>query len=106
MPLLATLIKALFGNVLALVLLLKSSERAAKIAGAVVLAGTYLAAVTVFTSFISPLLGSLFASGIGGTVIGLAFPPMAGTVIAGLSAIWGVLLMQRYYRWVYKIGVG
>lgn len=105
MPLLALLWKGLMGNAFALILALKSTERGIKITAALILAAAYIICVTLFTNYVSPLIGQLFNT-THGYVIGLAFPPIAGTVIAGFVGLWVSIVAQRYYRWVMKIGVG
>lgn len=95
MPLLAALIKALFGSAISIFVALATLRESIRLSGVLLLAGLYLTSVVAYSSFISPLLSSLFSTSYG-QVIGLAFPPISGTVIAGLSALWASLLVKRY----------
>jgi len=95
MPLLGALIQSLFGSLYGIILALQASRYAVALAAVTLLAGMYLAAVGVFTAFVQPLIGSAFSTSFG-QVIGLAFPPVAGTVVAGISALWVALVGFRY----------
>lgn len=95
MPLLAALIKGLFGSAISLMLALVAARESIRLSGVLILAGVYLVAVVAYSSFISPLIGSLFSTSYG-QVLGLAFPPISGTIIVGLSALWVTLLAKRY----------
>ena len=104
MPALALLLKVALGNMYALYLALTSSIMAVRIAAAVLMATAYVACVAGFTFFIAPLLGALFSTSYG-QVMGLAFPPISGTVLAGLVSIWGCLVVKAYYFKVVKMGL-
>lgn len=60
---------------------------ATRIAVVLVLAGLYVSLLVAYNSVVRPLISQLFATPYG-QVIGLAFPPIAGTVVAALSALW------------------
>lgn len=96
MPLLATLIKSLFGNMYAMMLLLQSTRDGIRLMAIGILAAAYIACASFFTLFIAPLLLKLFTSSYG-QVLGLAFPPISGTVIAGIIGLWGCIVTKRYY---------
>jgi len=95
MPLLAALVKALFGSAISLLLALAAARETIRLSGVLVLAGLYLSAVAVWSAFVSPLLSSLFSTSYG-QVLGLAFPPISGTVITGLALLWSTLLAKRF----------
>lgn len=95
MPLFAALVQALFGSAVRVMLALAAARETVRLSGVLVLAALYLAAVVAYSAFIQPLLGSLFSTSYG-QVLGLAFPPISGTVITGLSALWVTLLAKRY----------
>lgn len=95
MPFLGQLLAGLLGNFYALVLALVGARYALALSAVVGLATLYVAAVAAFSAFISPLLGSLFSTQYG-QFLGLAFPPVAGTVVAGLSGLWLGLMGYRY----------
>jgi hypothetical protein len=58
-------------------------------------AAVYISLVALFNTTISPLISSLFSTGYG-TVIGLAFPPIAGTVVTSLALLWAVKIGYSY----------
>jgi hypothetical protein len=105
MPLLAALIKAGLGWVGGLLLAVVQAQIAARLAAVAVLAGMYVAALTVFSVFIAPLLGALFSTTYG-QVLGLAFPPVAGTVCAGIVALWVALVTKNYAQRFVRVAVG
>lgn len=96
MPLLGALIQSLFGNISALILALAASRYALALSAVLGLAGLYIAAVGAFSAFVQPLIGALFSTSFG-QVIGLAFPPIAGSIIAGYYALWLGLVAFRYW---------
>lgn len=98
MPFLGALLQGLFGNIYALVLAIVGARYAVALSAVIGLATLYVAAVAAFTAFVNPLLAELFNTQYG-QFMGLAFPPVAGTVVAGLSALWVGLVGYRYlYR--------
>jgi hypothetical protein len=96
MPILAALIKGSFAFLVSFGTLFLTTKYAIRLAAVLALAAAYVVAVAIFTAFIAPLFAQLFSSGIAGTVLGLAFPPIAGTVVAGLSALWVAMITYRY----------
>lgn len=97
MPLFAVLFKAVLGNLAAAVALFITTKYAIRMAAVLALAAIYITAVTLFSTTIAPLLGALFSTGYG-QFIGLAFPPIAGSVVAGLGALWVSLVGFSYYQ--------
>lgn len=63
----------------------------------IALATMYVGGLTTFNALVQPFLTALFATGFG-MVIGLAFPPIAGTVMSGLIALWLGTLTYRYFH--------
>lgn len=105
MPIFAALFKAALASVYGLVLALKSQELAMRLAAALAVAAGYVAAVVLFSTGIKPLIGALFATSYG-QVLGLAFPPIAGTVLAALAALWLALVVKNYYHKVIRVAIG
>lgn len=95
MPLLATLLQALIGNATALWLAVRSAEQAVRLTAVGLLAAAYVACVAFWTTIVDPLIGALFST-VYGQLLGLAFPPLSGTVIAGLVGLWGCIVAKRY----------
>lgn len=87
MPALAALIQTLFGALatfLAKLFLAKLAIRIAAVS-AIVAAGGVL--MTAFNNQVAPMVAQMFNSEYG-QFIGLAFPPIAGTCIAAITAVW------------------
>lgn len=103
MPVFAALVKALFLQGYGLLLALVTQRIGLKIAAIATMAGLYVGAVAAFSAFVSPLIGALFSTAYG-QVIGLAFPPVAGTVVAGYVALWVLLVVKNYYMRAVNIG--
>ena len=97
MPIFAALFKLVMGGIVTFATLFLTTKYALRIAAVLVLAALYIAAVALFSAFVSPLIGALFNTGYG-QFIGLAFPPIAGTVVAGLAGLWVALVGFTYYQ--------
>jgi len=97
MPLFAALFQAVAAGFTSLIIALATLRESIRITGVVMLAGMYVAAVAGFNAFVSPLADSLFSTSYG-QLIGLAFPPVAGTVITSLSILWATLAGNRFLQ--------
>lgn len=95
MPLLGTLLAWIAGQFTSLFLLVKSTELATRIAGLLFVAGLYVSCVLVFTNVVSGWIGSVFSTSYG-TLLGLLFLPVAGTVLASLALYWTSVIGYRY----------
>lgn len=87
MPLLATLISALFtglGSFLLKLFLARLAIRIAAVAAIVAAGGALMA---VFNGYVAPLVGAMFSSQYG-QFLGLAFPPISGTCITVFTGVW------------------
>jgi len=104
MPALGLLLQGLMGNMYALMLALSSAKQLVRFTAMGILAAAYVACALAFTLFIDPLLGALFSTAFG-MLLGLAFPPIAGTVIAGVVGLWGCVVAKRYYVKFINIGL-
>lgn len=105
MPLFAALFKALSLHFVAIYLAVTGGKLSVRIIVAVSVATAYVACVTAFTLLIQPLLGSLFTSSYG-QVVGFAFPPITGTLVAGFVALWGCIVAKNYASRMVKIALG
>lgn len=87
MPLLAALIEALFTALATFLLKLFAAKVAIRVAavGAIAALGGVL--MGTFNGLIAPLVQAAFDTQYG-QVIGLAFPPVAGTCLAAYSTLW------------------
>lgn len=95
MPLFAKLFAATSALALKMVLLLVHGYWAVRIAVITAMATAYIACIALFVTVISPLF-SAFVSTQYGQVVGLAFPPMAGTVVAALVGLWACILAKNF----------
>ena len=87
MPLLAGLVSSLFTALATFLAKLFLARLAIRIA-ALAAIGVFGAALMVtFNTVVAPLVASAFNSSYG-QFIGLAFPPVAGTCLAGLATLW------------------
>lgn len=94
MPLLGALLTSLFSGLaawLAQYLTKKVVTVGLAVAAFAVTLGVLMA---FFATVVSPLVGSLFSTAYG-QFLGLAFPPMAGTCLAAISASWTACALYK-----------
>jgi hypothetical protein len=97
MPLFASLFLAVFNKVFSFVAAYLGFKFALRLTVVLSLAALYIGGLTAFQNFVVPLVAALFSTSFG-QVIGLAFPPIAGTVVTGLAALWISRLIFHYYE--------
>lgn len=95
------LIALIAGKWAALVLAVHTSAIARRLLFVAWLGALYVGCVMTFSNMISPWFSALLSSPSGtvhaaGQVIGLLFPPIAGTVLASLVIFWGCVAAMRY----------
>lgn len=95
MPILSTLLLRLLGGVYAVSLAMFGAQWAVRVTAATTIAGLYVACAITFTVMIGPWFLA-FASTQFGLLLGLLFPPVAGTVVASLGTFWACILAKRY----------
>lgn len=95
MPLLAQLLQTLLGNAYRFEVLWRTKQVAYRIWLVGVIGAAYVACVVGWSTLIRPLLAQIFTTGYG-MVLGLAFPPLAGTVVAAVAAVWGCIVAKKY----------
>jgi hypothetical protein len=105
MPLLGALLSGALTAIFTLISSLVGAQIAARILAVAFVAALYVALVLAFSALIAPWIGSIFTSEYG-QLLGLLFPPVAGTVMASLSAFWGVVIGYRYVSTLTKMAVG
>lgn len=105
MPIFAALFKAFSLHFIAIYLAVTGGKLSVRILVAVAVATAYVACVTAFTMFIYPLLSNLFSTAYG-QVLGLAFPPIVGTLLAAFVAIWGCIVAKNYATKMVKVALG
>lgn len=105
MPLLAALIKACFGTVFGFLAAMLGAQTAVRVAAVASIGALYIASVTAFSLVIAPWIGSVFSTQYG-QLLGLLFPPVAGTVIAALYTYYMGVVTYRYIVSLTKIAAG
>lgn len=104
MPLLAKLLAWLMGNVYGLVAAMFGAKWAVRVTAITTLAGLYVACAITFSVMIIPWLAA-FAGTQFGLLLGLLFPPVAGTVVASLGTFWACILAKRYSAKLIKMTI-
>lgn len=94
MPILAQFIAALFTALSSFLLKLFVARVALRVAAVAAIAGFGTLLLAAFNAYVAPLAASLFSTSYG-QLLGLIFPPIAGTVLAGLLALWAAALTYR-----------
>jgi hypothetical protein len=105
MPILAGLMLAAFKGIYGLTLALFGAAWAVRITAVTILAGLYVACAITFSVMILPWL-AVWAGTQFGILLGLLFPPVAGTLIASLGAFWACILAKRYTARLIKAAMG
>lgn len=94
MPLFAAFFGAFFQALGLFLAKLFAARLAMRLIGVGVLITLSAGLVTAFNEFISPLIAALFSTQYG-QFLGLAFPPIAGTVLTGLLSLWLAVFTYR-----------
>lgn len=94
MPLLGALLSSLFGGIASLVALLWAKKISVTVVAVLAFAAALLALMATFNFLVAPLVQSMFSTSLG-QFIGLAFPPIAGSCLAGLGTCWGACALYK-----------
>jgi len=94
MPLLGQAIAALFTALSGFLLKLFVARVAIRVTAVAAIASLGTALMVSFNSFVAPIVGGLFATQYG-QLLGLVFPPFAGTVLFGLVALWSACAVYK-----------
>lgn len=78
---------------------------AQRLTAVALLASIYLACVATFTAWIGPLFGALVTTSYG-FILGLLFPPISGTIVAGLMLYRMCVVGVKYTSRLVKMAVG
>lgn len=87
MPLLGALISSLFGGIASFIALFWAKKISVSVLAIAAIAVAFAALMAMFNLLVSPLVGSLFSTSYG-QVLGLAFPPIAGTCMTSIATAW------------------
>lgn len=105
MPALAALLVGWFARFFSFLAAEVGFKWAIRITIVAAVAAVYIGLVTLFNTTINPLVSSLFMTSYG-TVIGLAFPPISGTVVTGLAILWAAKVGYSYLERMASLIVG
>lgn len=95
MPLLGALLGNLFTGLAAFLVTFLTRKVAVATAAVAAFGVVTVALLATFNTLVAPLAGALFNTAYG-QVLGLAFPPMAGTCLAIMGSCWAACTL---YRW-------
>lgn len=105
MPLLGKLLAGLFSWAVGILTALVGAKTAIRLTAVASLAAIYISCVLFFTSLIGPWFGMIFSTAYG-SLLGLLFPPISGTVVAGLFAYYTCVAGARYVTTLTKLAIG
>lgn len=87
MPQFALMVTAIFQGLSAFLAKLFLAKVALRIAAVAAISGFAATLMATFNAVVAPWVAAAFSTSYG-QVIGLAFPPVAGTVLAGIATLW------------------
>ena len=94
---LGKLLALVAGKFAALTIAIHASAVARRLLFVAWLGALYLGCVMTFTSMVAPWFSALLQfGGPAGAVVGLLFPPVAGSVLGSLVIFWGSVASMRY----------
>lgn len=105
MPVFAGLVQALFGTLFTFLARMFAVRIALRLAAVVSIGALGAALMTTFNAAVAPLAAALFSTTYG-QLLGLAFPPVAGTCLAVLASLWLAVTTYRLQVEAIKITAG
>lgn len=105
MPLLATFLGSIGTGIYSVLLAMFGAKIATRLSAVLLLATIYISCISLFMGLIEPWLAAMFSSTYG-QLLGLLFPPVAGTVVAGLGTYWTCVIGVKYVSSLTKMAVG
>jgi len=102
MPIFAAFIASFFTGLSAFLAKLFIAKVAIRVAAVAAIGALGTALLVLFNSTVAPLVGSLFSTEYG-QLLGLAFPPVAGTCLAAITALWAACMAYRLQVQAIKI---
>lgn len=105
MPIFAKLFSSIAAGFVLLLTRMFGAIWGVRIAAAMSIAGIYISCVVYYSAMIVPWLAGGFSTA-WGYVLGLLFPPVAGTVMASLATWYGCIVGKRYLSMLTKLAVG
>lgn len=105
MPNLGLLLLGLLKPIFDLVARFIGVQATIRLTAVATLATIYISCVIYFTTMVGPWLAGVFSSAYG-QLLGLLFPPISGSILAGLSAYWICVAGQKYVARLTKMAIG
>lgn len=105
MPALGALMLGLLAPLYQLILALAAKAWGIKLAALTALAAAYVATVAIFSAVLAPWWIAISQTGFG-LLLGLLFPPVAGTVLGSLVTLWGAVLGWRLAQRLLRASAG
>lgn len=105
MPLLATFLGSILSSIFGFLAAVTGAKIAVRLVAVATIGALYVASVLAFSNIIAPWLSGVFSSQYG-QLLGLLFPPVAGTVLSALAGYWGTVAAFRYVQSLTKMAVG
>jgi len=102
MPLLAAFIGTFFSGLATFLAKLFAAKVALRVAAVAAIGALGTSLMLLFNSSVAPLVAALFATQYG-QLLGLVFPPVAGTCLAVITALWAACLFYRLQVQAVKI---
>lgn len=97
MPIFAAMVQLLFTKLMLFMGLLFAKKVALTLAGVAALVAIGSALYATMRSVVIPLASALFNTSYG-SIIGLAFPPIAGQCILAITTIWSACTLYSFQR--------
>lgn len=97
MPLLAAFIELIAGRIMIFMAFMFAKKVFLVLGGLAALVAISTALYSVLAGVVVPLAGQLFATSYG-SILGLAFPPVAGACVLSLMTIWSAAGLYAYQR--------
>lgn len=94
MPLLAALFSSLTGALASFIALLWAKKISVAALAVVAFGLALTALMATFNLIVAPFVQSMFSTQFG-QFLGLAFPPIAGTCLAGIATTWGACALYK-----------
>lgn len=105
MPVLAALLASMAGKFFGLFVAMFGAKWGVRLAAATALGTGYVACVVYWSSLVVGWLDSILNTQFG-FLLGLLFPPVSTTVLAGLVTFWTCVAVQQYTKTLLKLAVG
>lgn len=87
MPIFAAFVGSIFTALSGWMVALLGARVAVRVASIAILAGLAIGLLALFNSVVAPMAASVFSTSFG-QLLGLAFPPVAGSCVATIAGVW------------------